>query len=181
MYLIASIPDLVFTVCMCARYQASPTKKHLEALKWVFRYLKGTINWGLWYPKDTAIALTAYTDADHAVRVDQERIVKRVPTSSYGVLLLQSWAMQFHKLFQLAYDVHTCRMIPGWSSSWRETCVHLYIVNEKRGPKEDECIMSYQSQGVAVWLGAEVVHLQAGVFKERCNQFACDAILEGDC
>nr|GEW29914.1 copia protein [Tanacetum cinerariifolium] len=48
------------------RYQASPTKKHLEALKRVFRYLKGTINWGLWYPKDTAMALTAYADADHA-------------------------------------------------------------------------------------------------------------------
>ncbi|GJS35509.1 retrovirus-related pol polyprotein from transposon TNT 1-94 [Tanacetum coccineum] len=44
MYLTASRPDLVFAVCMCARYQASPTKKHLEALKRVFRYLKGTIN-----------------------------------------------------------------------------------------------------------------------------------------
>ncbi|GJR39274.1 retrovirus-related pol polyprotein from transposon TNT 1-94 [Tanacetum coccineum] len=43
MYLTASRPDLVFAVCMCARYQASPTKKHLEALKRVFRYLKGTI------------------------------------------------------------------------------------------------------------------------------------------
>ncbi|GKD63066.1 hypothetical protein Tco_1305174 [Tanacetum coccineum] len=51
---------------MCARYQASLTKKNLEALKWVFRYLRGTINWGLWYPKDTAMALTAYADADHA-------------------------------------------------------------------------------------------------------------------
>ncbi|GJS70298.1 retrovirus-related pol polyprotein from transposon TNT 1-94 [Tanacetum coccineum] len=37
MYLTASRPDLVFAVCMCARYQASPTKKHLEALKRVFR------------------------------------------------------------------------------------------------------------------------------------------------
>nr|GEY90000.1 integrase, catalytic region, zinc finger, CCHC-type, peptidase aspartic, catalytic [Tanacetum cinerariifolium] len=66
MYLTASRPDLVFAVCTCARYQASPTKKHLEALKRVFRYLKGTINWGLWYSKDTAMALTAYADADHA-------------------------------------------------------------------------------------------------------------------
>ncbi|GJR24193.1 retrovirus-related pol polyprotein from transposon TNT 1-94 [Tanacetum coccineum] len=45
---------------------ASPTKKHLEAIKRVFRYLIGIINWGLWYPKDTAMALTAYADADHA-------------------------------------------------------------------------------------------------------------------
>nr|GEU89987.1 hypothetical protein [Tanacetum cinerariifolium] len=65
MYVTASRPDVVFTVCMCARYQASPTKKHLKALKWVFWYLRGTINWGLWYLKDTAMALTANADADH--------------------------------------------------------------------------------------------------------------------
>nr|GEV10702.1 retrovirus-related Pol polyprotein from transposon TNT 1-94 [Tanacetum cinerariifolium] len=74
MYLIASRPDLVFAVCMCVRYQASPTKKHLEALKWVFRYLRGTINWGLWYLKDTSMTLTAYADADHAECQDTRRI-----------------------------------------------------------------------------------------------------------
>ncbi|GJU21527.1 retrovirus-related pol polyprotein from transposon TNT 1-94 [Tanacetum coccineum] len=73
MYLTASRPDLVFAVCMCARYQASPTKKHLEALKRVFRYLRGTVNWGLWYPKDTAMALTAYVDADHTCCQDTRR------------------------------------------------------------------------------------------------------------
>ncbi|GKE75786.1 hypothetical protein Tco_1537827 [Tanacetum coccineum] len=73
MYLTTSRPDLVFAVCMCARYQASPTKKHLEALKQVFRYLRGTINWGLWYPEDTAMALMAYADADHAGCQDTRR------------------------------------------------------------------------------------------------------------
>ncbi|GJT96448.1 hypothetical protein Tco_1091966 [Tanacetum coccineum] len=73
MYLTASRPDLVFVVCMCARYQSKPTKKHLEAVKRVFRYLQGTINMGLWYPKDTAMALTAYADADHAGCQDTRR------------------------------------------------------------------------------------------------------------
>nr|GEZ66713.1 retrovirus-related Pol polyprotein from transposon TNT 1-94 [Tanacetum cinerariifolium] len=73
MYLTASRLDLVFDVCMCARYQALPTKKHLEALKRVFWYLRGTINWGLWYLKDTAMALTAYADADHAGCQDTRR------------------------------------------------------------------------------------------------------------
>nr|GEZ10523.1 hypothetical protein [Tanacetum cinerariifolium] len=54
-------------------YQAKPTKKHLESLKRVFRYLKGTINWGLWYPKDTTMVLTAYADADHACYQDTRR------------------------------------------------------------------------------------------------------------
>nr|GEW44343.1 retrovirus-related Pol polyprotein from transposon TNT 1-94 [Tanacetum cinerariifolium] len=73
MYLTASRPDLVFAVCMCARYQASPNKKHFEALKRVFRYLRGTINWGLWYLKDSAMALTAYANAVHAGCQDTRR------------------------------------------------------------------------------------------------------------
>ncbi|GKG53348.1 hypothetical protein Tco_0552616, partial [Tanacetum coccineum] len=65
MYLASSRTDLVFTVCMCARYQAKPTEKHLHAVKRIFRYLRGTINIGLWYSKDSCIALTAFADADH--------------------------------------------------------------------------------------------------------------------
>ncbi|GJS49113.1 retrovirus-related pol polyprotein from transposon TNT 1-94, partial [Tanacetum coccineum] len=60
-----------------AWYQASPTKKHLEALKRVFRYLRGTTNWGLWYPKDIAMALTGYADADHAGCQDTRRSASR--------------------------------------------------------------------------------------------------------
>nr|GEW28625.1 retrovirus-related Pol polyprotein from transposon TNT 1-94 [Tanacetum cinerariifolium] len=47
MYITISRPDLVFVVCMCARYQAKPTEKHLHAVKRIFRYLRGTINMGL--------------------------------------------------------------------------------------------------------------------------------------
>ncbi|GKF22368.1 uncharacterized mitochondrial protein-like protein, partial [Tanacetum coccineum] len=63
--LTASRPDLQFSICMCARYQARPTKKNLHAVKRIFRYLKGTVNRGLWYLKDSSIALTAFADADH--------------------------------------------------------------------------------------------------------------------
>ncbi|GJW32451.1 uncharacterized mitochondrial protein-like protein, partial [Tanacetum coccineum] len=66
MYLTSSRPDLIYAVCLCARYQAKPIEKHLQAVKWIFRYLKGTINMGLWYLKDTSMSLTAYADADHA-------------------------------------------------------------------------------------------------------------------
>ncbi|GJY94150.1 retrovirus-related pol polyprotein from transposon TNT 1-94 [Tanacetum coccineum] len=48
MYLISSRPDLVYAICMCAWYQARPTKKHLHAVKRIFRYLRGTVNRGLW-------------------------------------------------------------------------------------------------------------------------------------
>ncbi|GJX52752.1 retrovirus-related pol polyprotein from transposon TNT 1-94, partial [Tanacetum coccineum] len=73
LYLIASRPDLQFAICMCARYQARPTEKHLLAVKRIFRYLRGTVNRGLWYPKDSSIALTAFADADHAGCQDTRR------------------------------------------------------------------------------------------------------------
>ncbi|GJU87944.1 retrovirus-related pol polyprotein from transposon TNT 1-94 [Tanacetum coccineum] len=55
------------------RYQAKPTKKYLKAVKRVFQYLRGTINMGLWYSKDTAMVLTTYADADHAGFQDTRR------------------------------------------------------------------------------------------------------------
>ena len=87
MYLTASRPDLQFVVCICARYQSKPTKKHLEAVKRVFKYLQGTIHMGLWYPKDTNMALTAYSDADHAgVKILVE--VLQVVLNFLGISLL---------------------------------------------------------------------------------------------
>ncbi|GJX41146.1 hypothetical protein Tco_0256136 [Tanacetum coccineum] len=73
LYLTASRPDLQFAICMCARYQARPTEKHLHAVKRIFRYLRGTVNRGLWYPKDSSIALTTFADADHAGCQDTRR------------------------------------------------------------------------------------------------------------
>ncbi|GJW60140.1 retrovirus-related pol polyprotein from transposon TNT 1-94 [Tanacetum coccineum] len=64
MYLTASRPYLTFVVCMCARYQAKPTEKHLHSIKRIFKYLRGTVNRGLWYPNDSSIALIAYTDCN---------------------------------------------------------------------------------------------------------------------
>ncbi|GKB56531.1 retrovirus-related pol polyprotein from transposon TNT 1-94 [Tanacetum coccineum] len=73
MYLTASRPDLTFVVCMCARYQANHIEKHLHVVKRIFKYLRETVNKGLWYPKDSSIALTAYADADHAGCQDSRR------------------------------------------------------------------------------------------------------------
>nr|GEZ74140.1 retrovirus-related Pol polyprotein from transposon TNT 1-94 [Tanacetum cinerariifolium] len=73
LYLTASRPDLQFAICMCARYQARPTEKHLHAVKRIFRCLHGTVNRGLWYPKDSSVALTAFVDADHAGCQDTRR------------------------------------------------------------------------------------------------------------
>ncbi|GJR33441.1 retrovirus-related pol polyprotein from transposon TNT 1-94 [Tanacetum coccineum] len=70
MYLTSSRPGIVQAICYCARYQARQTKKHLKEVKRIFRYLKGTINMGLWYSKDSGFELTAFSDADHARCID---------------------------------------------------------------------------------------------------------------
>ncbi|GJR04127.1 retrovirus-related pol polyprotein from transposon TNT 1-94 [Tanacetum coccineum] len=73
LYLTASRPDLQFSICMCSRYQARPTENYLHAVKRIFRYLKGTVNRGLWYPKDSSIALTVFADTDHVGCQDTRR------------------------------------------------------------------------------------------------------------
>nr|GEV70929.1 copia protein [Tanacetum cinerariifolium] len=67
LYLTASRPDIMFSVCLCARFQEKPKTNHLEAVKRIFRYIKGTSHLGLWYPKGTRIETVVYVDSNHAV------------------------------------------------------------------------------------------------------------------
>ena len=64
LYLTASRPDIMYSVRLCARFQACPKESHLNAVKRTFRYLKGTIDIGLWYPKSVNFELICYSDAD---------------------------------------------------------------------------------------------------------------------
>ena len=64
LYLSASRLDIMFSVCICARFQANPKKSHLSAIKRIIRYLLGTINLGLWYPKNSTCNLIGYSDSD---------------------------------------------------------------------------------------------------------------------
>ncbi|GJR78583.1 hypothetical protein Tco_0149368 [Tanacetum coccineum] len=65
MYLTSSRPDIVHATCLCARYLAKPTEKHLKEVKRIFRYLWETVNMGLWYTKDSGFELTGFSDADY--------------------------------------------------------------------------------------------------------------------
>nr|GFA53717.1 ribonuclease H-like domain-containing protein [Tanacetum cinerariifolium] len=73
MYLISSRPDIVQAVCFYARYQSRLTVKHLKEVKRIFRYLRGTVYIGLWYPKDSSFELTAFLDADLAGCIDSRK------------------------------------------------------------------------------------------------------------
>ncbi|KAK1424192.1 hypothetical protein QVD17_19513 [Tagetes erecta] len=64
MYLTASRPDIMYAVCVCARYQSDPKESHLVVVKRIFRYLKGKPNLGLWYPYEGNFELYSYSDSD---------------------------------------------------------------------------------------------------------------------
>jgi hypothetical protein len=66
LYLCASRPDIMLSVCVCARFQADPKEVHLRAVKRIMRYLVYTPKFGLWYPKGFTFDLIGYSDADWA-------------------------------------------------------------------------------------------------------------------
>ncbi|KAL7597761.1 hypothetical protein Lser_V15G21859 [Lactuca serriola] len=64
MYLIAIRPNIMFSVCYCARFQANPHETHMLAVKNIFFYLKRTSSLGLWYPTNSGFFVQALSDAD---------------------------------------------------------------------------------------------------------------------
>ncbi|XP_050878514.1 secreted RxLR effector protein 161-like [Lathyrus oleraceus] len=64
LYLTASRPDIMFSVCMCSRYQSAPKESHLNVVKLIFRYIHGTSNYGIWFSKGSDCSLVGYTDSD---------------------------------------------------------------------------------------------------------------------
>nr|GEX30093.1 putative ribonuclease H-like domain-containing protein [Tanacetum cinerariifolium] len=65
MYLTASRPDIMFAVSACSRHQVTLMSSHLNAVKKIFKYLKGQPTLGLWYPRDSSFLLEAYSDSDY--------------------------------------------------------------------------------------------------------------------
>ena len=73
LYLTGTRPDIMHAVWIVGRFQANPKESHLQAVKIIFKYLQGTQDFGLWYPKNADLTLHAYTDADWAGNVDDQK------------------------------------------------------------------------------------------------------------
>ena len=70
LYLTTSRLDIVVSVGVCARYQAAPKESHLTVVKRIICYINGTLEYGLWYSKDSIDYLYGYPDADWPRSVD---------------------------------------------------------------------------------------------------------------
>jgi hypothetical protein len=60
LYLTATRPDIQSSVCLCAHFQASPRTSHQQAVKRIFRYLRHTPDFGLWYSASSSLALHGF-------------------------------------------------------------------------------------------------------------------------
>ncbi|GKE22145.1 putative ribonuclease H-like domain-containing protein [Tanacetum coccineum] len=84
MYLTSSRSDITFSVCACSRFQVQPKVSYLNAVKRIFRYLKGRPKLGLWYPKDFPFILEAFSDSDYTkIHVDNESVIYVVKNPVY--------------------------------------------------------------------------------------------------
>ncbi|XP_070019580.1 secreted RxLR effector protein 161-like [Nicotiana sylvestris] len=117
LYLTASRPDIIFSVGLCACFQANPKESHLTAVKRILRYLKGTTDLCLWYPKGRNFNLVGYVDDDYACF-----LVNRKSTSCMAHFLgscLMSWATKKQNSVALStaeaeyvVDASCCAQLP---------------------------------------------------------------------
>ncbi|GJS13603.1 hypothetical protein Tco_0408075 [Tanacetum coccineum] len=101
LYLMDSRPDIMFSVCLCAHFQEAPKTSHLKAVKRIFKYIKGTSQLGLWYPKRTGVETIIYADYDHA-----RDYVDRKSTSGVCTFMRYCLTSWFSKK-QTALDIST--------------------------------------------------------------------------
>ncbi|XP_075089935.1 secreted RxLR effector protein 161-like [Nicotiana tabacum] len=100
LYLTASMPDIIFNVGLCARFQTNPKESYLMAVKRILRYLKGTLDLCLWYPRWYSFDLVGYTDADYAgFYVDRKSTSE---TTHFLGSCLVSWGTKKHNLVALS-------------------------------------------------------------------------------
>ena len=92
LYLMTSRPNIMFSICLCARFQFYLKESHFSAVKSIIKYLKGTIGIGLWYLKTRQFNMTSYLDADYdCYRVDRKSTSE---TCQFLENCLVSWSVK---------------------------------------------------------------------------------------
>ncbi|XP_060966410.1 uncharacterized mitochondrial protein AtMg00810-like [Cannabis sativa] len=101
LYLTASRPDICYSVGVCARYQANPMESHLSAVKRIIRYVNSTIDFGIWFSKDTNSNLVCFSDADWAGNADDRK------STSGGCFYLGNNLVSWHSKKQNSISLST--------------------------------------------------------------------------
>ena len=100
LYVTASRPDVMQAVGQVARFQAAPKETHIIVVKRIFKYLKGTLDFGLWYPKGNDLTLIECSDADWVGCVDDRKSTSGTTFFLGGCLV--SWSSKKQSLVSLS-------------------------------------------------------------------------------
>nr|GEY54927.1 retrovirus-related Pol polyprotein from transposon TNT 1-94 [Tanacetum cinerariifolium] len=193
LYLTASRPDLQFVICMCAQNQARPTEKQVHAVKRIFRYLRGTVHRGLWYPKDSSVSLTAFVDTDHAgfqdtrrstsgsVQFLGERLIswssKRqksaaISSTEAEYIALSGWQFCDSDL-EVAFRQHTCfiRNLDGFDLLTGSQGNNLYTLSlQDMMTSSPICLLSKESKTKSWLWHRSLSHLNFGAINHLARQ-----------
>jgi hypothetical protein len=136
LYLTTTRPDIQFSVCLCARFQASPSTSHWQAVKRIFSYLRYTLDLGLWYSASSSLSLLGFSNADFAgCRVDRK---STLGTCQFLGSLLDSWSSR--KQSSVAQSITEDEYVAGTSccsqllwitytlSDFGEECSHVPLM-----------------------------------------------------
>jgi transposase InsO family protein len=133
MYLLATRPDLAFSVCLCARYMDRPTEIHFAAVKRILRYLKGTTGYGIMYKRSARLKLNGWTDSDYAGDLDD-----RKSTSGYVFMLgnaAVSWSSKKQPIVTLSTTEaeFVAAAACACQSLWLKNVLsHLQVMNDEK-------------------------------------------------
>nr|GEU51284.1 hypothetical protein [Tanacetum cinerariifolium] len=114
MYLTSSRLDIMFAVCVCARYQVNLKVSHLSVVKRIFRYLKGQLKLIFWYPKDSPFDLVAYIDSDYA----RASLDRNSTTGGYKFLGCRIISWQYKKQTVVANSITEAEYIDDGKAFW---------------------------------------------------------------
>ncbi|GJX54704.1 hypothetical protein Tco_0283073 [Tanacetum coccineum] len=168
LYLTASRPDIMFSVCLCSRFQEAPKTSHLEAVKRIFRYIKGTTHLELWYPKGTGIETIVYANSDHA-----RYYVDRKSTSGSCTFVgccLTSWFSK--KQTALAISTTEAEYVSARKACQQALWMKQVLINY------DDVPIMYDNKGMTDLSKNPVQHSQTKHIK-ICHHFLHDNVQKG--
>ncbi|GKB91101.1 hypothetical protein Tco_0963373 [Tanacetum coccineum] len=148
LYLTTSRPDIMFSVCLCACFQEDPKTSHLEAVKRIFQYIKGTTHLGLWYPKGSDIETIVYSDSDHAGDYVDRKTTSGVCT--FMGCCLTSWFSKKQTILVISTTEaeYVSAKKACQQSLWMKQALVDYGVSDELGVKTGSCKVNAARQNL---------------------------------
>jgi hypothetical protein len=175
LYLCASRLNIMFSVCMCARFQANPKEVHLRAVKRVMRYLVYTPMFGLWYPKGSTFDLIGYSNVDYAgCKIDRK---STLGTCQFLGRSLVSWASKKQNSVALSTAEaeyiaagHCCAQLLWMRQNLRDygyklSKVSLLCDNESAIRMAVNPVEHSRTKHIDIWYHFLIDHQQKGISK----------------